>query len=156
MMQGSSDDKGLAERLRLILNERGWTQAEMAKNCDISKRALESYLSGTSPGADGIRKIARGANVSADFLLFGEVNLIHEDQIVRVVNAAAYRGFWHFIGTLNACLADNAWRSRTIDHMKEKHGEQASIEAQKVTERVLRYMHEDHVAAAGAPRGDTE
>jgi transcriptional regulator with XRE-family HTH domain len=53
------------------MSERQWTQEKMARECSISKSALEKYLAGSNPSLDAVRSICKTCHVSADWLLFG-------------------------------------------------------------------------------------
>ena len=74
--------------LRMLLEERGLTQKQLAKDLHIAVSTLGGYVQGTSePDFDTLRRIAEYFEVSADYLLdfrTGKANSHMEDDLLRV------------------------------------------------------------------------
>ncbi len=74
--------------LRLLLEERGLTQKQLAKDLHIAVSTFGGYVQGTSePDFDTLRRIAEYFEVSADYLLdfrTGKANSHMEDDLLRV------------------------------------------------------------------------
>ena len=61
--------------LRTIMTARGLTVSDMAEMAGVSKSAMEKYLSGpSSPRAVAIASLSRSLSISADTIMFGEIN----------------------------------------------------------------------------------
>lgn len=61
------------ERLRAIVEEKGWTHAQFATMLNISRPTATQYLNGHHPPPmDTLRKIARITGYSVDYLLDGD------------------------------------------------------------------------------------
>lgn len=79
----------IGDRLRKALEEKGWSIKKLSEICDIPYRTTQDYLHGkTSPGADALKKLCGGLEVSADYLLFGleadeEEDLRSMDEILN-------------------------------------------------------------------------
>jgi len=60
----------LGERLVALRNERGWTRYRAAQNCQMSQTSYDKIEAGqtTNPGADVLRRLATGFEVSLDEL----------------------------------------------------------------------------------------
>lgn len=145
-MDGDSEIlRGLPDRLRRIMAERTWTQETMAAQCGISKRALENYLSGSKPNYDSIASICAGAEVSADWLLFGTDRGIDPDLAEEAVNRAAFTEFYHFIGQIEVMLEEGAGRPRIQTLIERKRAEVASYRAQTVVKRFLNFIRHGRV-----------
>lgn len=64
----------LAERLRHLRTENGWTTMDMAYRSKLPKRTLEKYMLRTEaslPGFDALIAMSKGFGVSLDWLVFG-------------------------------------------------------------------------------------
>lgn len=74
--------------LRLLIEERGLTQKQLAKDLHIAVSTLGGYVQGTSePDFDTLRRLAEYFEVSADYLLnfrTGKANSHKEDDLLRV------------------------------------------------------------------------
>lgn len=58
------------ERLRKLLDDRGVTRTELARELNISRQAVSQYADGTGqPNADKLKTIANFFSVSSDYLL---------------------------------------------------------------------------------------
>ncbi|MCG8400276.1 MAG: helix-turn-helix transcriptional regulator [Firmicutes bacterium] len=76
------------ERLRQIMHERGLTQADVARMCDIHTSLMNEIYHGKRKtlGMNTLIKLSRGLGVSIDNLVFGEqsrddieyINLVRE------------------------------------------------------------------------------
>ncbi len=77
--------------LRLLIEERGLTQKQLAKDLHIAVSTLGGYVQGTSePDFDTFRRIAEYFEVSADYLLdfrTGKAQSHSEDDLLRVFRA---------------------------------------------------------------------
>ena len=59
------------ERLRMIMNEQGLSQKELANKANITEASMSKYLSGErTPRADAIVNLSRALEISTDELLF--------------------------------------------------------------------------------------
>lgn len=74
--------------LRLLIEERGLTQKQLAKDLHIAVSTLGGYVQGTSePDFDTLRRIADYFDVSADYLLdirFDKGKSYREDDLLRI------------------------------------------------------------------------
>lgn len=77
--------------LRLLIEERGLTQKQLAKDLHIAVSTLGGYVQGTSePDFDTLRRIAEYFQVSADYLLdfrTGKTKTHGEDDVLRIYRA---------------------------------------------------------------------
>lgn len=77
--------------LRLLIEERGLTQKQLAKDLHIAVSTLGGYVQGTSePDFDTLRRLAEYFEVSADYLLdfrTGKAKSHREDDLLRVFRA---------------------------------------------------------------------
>ncbi len=70
-----------SDRLRKLREEKGITQFDMAKAINISRTSLSSYELGVrTPDIDVLERIANFFNVSSDYLLGRENEIIHIDS----------------------------------------------------------------------------
>lgn len=78
-MKGQQEDVGaidLSDRLRVVMSIHELTVAELAAAAGVSKSAMEKYLAGpSSPRAATIVALCRAFGLSANWLLFGHVDL---------------------------------------------------------------------------------
>ena len=74
--------------LRLLIEERGLTQKQLAKDLHIAVSTLGGYVQGTSePDFDTLRRLAEYFEVSADYLLdfrTGKGSSHGEDDLLRI------------------------------------------------------------------------
>lgn len=63
--------KHFSERLRHARQQRGLSQAELARLCNLSQSAISNYESGTRRDAREILDLAKALNVSAQWLKSG-------------------------------------------------------------------------------------
>lgn len=74
--------------LRLLIEERGLTQKQLAKDLHIAVSTLGGYVQGTSePDFDTLKRLAQYFEVSADYLLdfrTGKAKSHKEDDLLRV------------------------------------------------------------------------
>lgn len=74
--------------LRLLIEERGLTQKQLAKDLHIAVSTLGGYVQGTSePDFDTLKRLAQYFEVSADYLLdfrTGRAKSHKEDDLLRV------------------------------------------------------------------------
>ncbi len=71
-MEDSAEQTTVAERLRALQSQNGMTIAEMAETCGLPKRSLENYMNvrvPQRPGVDALIAIAKGLDVSIDWLV---------------------------------------------------------------------------------------
>ncbi|MBE6737711.1 MAG: helix-turn-helix transcriptional regulator [Ruminococcaceae bacterium] len=77
--------------LRLLIEERGLTQKQLAKDLQIAVSTLGGYVQGTSePDFDTLRRIAEYFEVSSDYLLdfrTGKTKAHGEDDVLRIYRA---------------------------------------------------------------------
>lgn len=74
---------GIAARIRQVLDERGWSAAELNRRARLaSPTHIATILrrGGARAGGDTLRKIAQGAGVSERWLLTGEGSPDHDDD----------------------------------------------------------------------------
>jgi len=63
-------DAGFGERLRLLLEERDMTQAELSRRLHLGKSTVSQYISGArTPDLSTAHRIAEFFSVSLDYLL---------------------------------------------------------------------------------------
>lgn len=79
--------------LRLLIEEKGITQKQLAKDLHIAVSTLGGYVQGTSePDFDTLRRLAKYFEVSVDYLLdfrAGKAVSHKEDDLLRVFRALA-------------------------------------------------------------------
>ena len=70
LREGEKEMNTFGERLSWLLNERGITQRELALRTGLTESAVSRYVNNQrEPRADGIVKICKALEVSADWLL---------------------------------------------------------------------------------------
>ena len=64
------------EQLRALMRERGLTQADVARMCNIHTSLMNDIYHGKRQtlGMSTLTKLSRGLNVSLDYLVFGEAS----------------------------------------------------------------------------------
>lgn len=68
-MQATKEKPSFGQRIRLLRQERGWTQAELGKKIHIVQKQVSSYERGVNvPSADVLVKIAEAFGVTLDYL----------------------------------------------------------------------------------------
>lgn len=88
----------LSYMLRSIMAVRGLTVAQLAEMAGVSKSAMEKYLAGpSSPRAVTIANLSRSLKLSADMLMFGEI-----DPHVEVAYQLAFKAFANLIEDLKS------------------------------------------------------
>lgn len=86
----------LSFMLRTIMAARGLTVSQLAEMAGVSKSAMEKYLSGpSSPRAVTIANLSRELKLSADLLMFGEI-----DPHVEIAYELAFKAFANLIDDL--------------------------------------------------------
>lgn len=69
------EELDLSFMLRSVMAVRGLTVQNMADMAGVSKSAMEKYLAGpSSPRAVAVASLARGLGISADTLMFGQID----------------------------------------------------------------------------------
>ena len=92
------EELDLSFTLRTIMAARGLTVQNMADMAGVSKSAMEKYLAGpSSPRAVSIASLSKSLGLSADTLLFGEI-----DQHVERAYQIAFREIASLIEDLKA------------------------------------------------------
>lgn len=70
-----------AKRLYNKIAERGWTQSEFARNCDLARDAVSTYVRGRSiPSPQALEKMATVLNVRPEDLLPNYYEAAHSKQ----------------------------------------------------------------------------
>jgi transcriptional regulator with XRE-family HTH domain len=70
-----------AKRLYSKIAERGWTQSEFARNCDLARDAVSTYVRGRSiPSPQALEKMASVLNVRPEDLLPNYYEAAHNKQ----------------------------------------------------------------------------
>lgn len=88
----------LSAMLHTILAARDLTVGELASIAGVSKSAMEKYLAGpSSPRAVAVANLATGLGLSADTILFGEI-----DPHVEEAYQLAFRAFAELVKDLKA------------------------------------------------------
>lgn len=65
----------LKAQLKVYLEERGMTAAELARKSGVSKQVLSAWLAGAKPkNIDQLKKVSEALRVSIDHLAFGNGN----------------------------------------------------------------------------------
>lgn len=101
----------LSFTLRTIMAARGLSVAEMADMAGVSKSAMEKYLKGpSSPRAIAIASLAKGLGMSADTIMFGEL-----DATVELVYKLSFDAFADLIKDLKNA-SDLSARFRELAH----------------------------------------
>lgn len=63
----------LNERIRMLRQERKWTQAELAERINIQQKQISAYETGqNSPSTDILIRLAEAFDVSLDYLAFSK------------------------------------------------------------------------------------
>lgn len=63
------------DKIRVLRQERGWTQEELGRKVKVKKAAISKYENGSiSPSIEMIRELSRIFGVSTDYLLDTEQN----------------------------------------------------------------------------------
>lgn len=77
------------EKLRMLRQEKNWTQAELADKVSVHQKQISSYERGvTSPSTEVLIKLAEVLDVTLDYLAFdakgaqGKLNL-HDRELLR-------------------------------------------------------------------------
>lgn len=80
-------DKGFAERLKAVMNEKNLRQVQIAKMAGVRQATISGWLNGTikSPGLDTIKKLADTLGVSAYWLLYGDNHTTTRDMEKDIV-----------------------------------------------------------------------
>lgn len=81
----------VADRLRLLKEQRGLTVLDMAERSGIPRRTFEKYLLKADPvlpGADALLAISTGLDISLDWLLAGED---YEDRIDALIRVSVHK-----------------------------------------------------------------
>jgi len=74
----------IAERIRLIRQQKGLAQKELADKSGVNLKSLSRYELGASiPPADALKGIADALGVSADALLSDEQVAIHDTELLH-------------------------------------------------------------------------
>lgn len=70
-MSNSNNTKSIfAERLALLMKDRGVTQSVLSDAAGVTRQAISQYVTGeVQPNAEKIYKICKYFNVSADYML---------------------------------------------------------------------------------------
>ena len=88
----------ISHMLRSIMVVRGLTVSELADMAGVSKSAMEKYLAGpSSPRAVAIANLSLSLKLSADMLMFGEL-----DPHVEVAYQLAFKAFAKLIEDLKS------------------------------------------------------
>lgn len=75
--------------LRTVMAARSLTASEMASKAGVSKSAMEEYLAGpSSPRAVAVASLSRSSELSADTLMFGEI-----DKHIEIAYQPAFEAF---------------------------------------------------------------
>jgi transcriptional regulator with XRE-family HTH domain len=72
----------IADRIREIMVDNGWTQKDLAENLGISQPAVSLYLQGRKPPVDIMFELAKLAHTTVDWLLTGE-NKTDSELVVK-------------------------------------------------------------------------
>ena len=74
----------IAERIRLIRQQRKLSQTELAEKSGVNLKSLSRYELGTSvPPADVLKELADALEVSADALLTDDVATVKDTELLR-------------------------------------------------------------------------
>jgi len=78
----------IAERIRLIRQQRKLSQTELADKADVNLKSLSRYELGSSiPPADVLKQIADALGVSADSLLSDEQTNVKDTELLKKFEA---------------------------------------------------------------------
>ena len=80
-------DKGFAERLEAVKNEKNLRQVQIAEMAGVRQATISGWLKGTikSPGLETIKKLADALGVSAYWLLYGDNHTTTRDMEKDIV-----------------------------------------------------------------------
>ena len=74
----------IAERIRLVRKQKGFSQTALAELADVNIKSLSRYEIGTSiPPADIIKKLADALKVSTDTLLSDDKIEIYDKELLK-------------------------------------------------------------------------
>lgn len=78
----------LQDRIRVVMNEKGLNQKQLAEKANITEASISKYLSGErSPRTDVIVKIAKALDTSVNYLL--DDNPVPDEPYIYVSTALA-------------------------------------------------------------------
>ncbi|RBO54521.1 hypothetical protein DSD19_03825 [Rhodovulum sp. BSW8] len=98
----------ISKTLRSIMAVRRLTVSDMARMAGVSKRAMDNYLAGPSkPRATAIASLAKALELSADTILFGELDVNGE--------AAYQAAFNTFVKLMRDLKSDPDLSKRFLD-----------------------------------------
>jgi len=82
-LAGAGDQKKIGERIKMVREELGWTQDELASKAKISKSFLSDVERGERDiSSEYLLRIANALGASTDYLLRGEETPRKREQIV--------------------------------------------------------------------------
>jgi len=73
--------KNVAQRIREIMEKKGFTQKDLSEMLEVSQPAISLYLQGRMPPADVLYKLARLGNTSMEWLLTGVESGAHTGSV---------------------------------------------------------------------------
>jgi len=73
----------IGKRIAALRKQKGWSQAELAKQLNVSDKAISKWENGGTPGIDLFPKLAELFNVSIDYLMLGENKIPFEDGTIE-------------------------------------------------------------------------
>src|SRR3989338_10735419 len=75
----------LKSQLKLYLELRGMTAAEVSRKSGVSKQVLSLWLTGSSPkNIEQVKKVAAVLGTSVDHLCFGEGKDVESEKVVEL------------------------------------------------------------------------
>jgi transcriptional regulator with XRE-family HTH domain len=115
----------LRASVEALLEEKGWTQKDLAEKSDLSRAALNRALQGhTSPNLETIERIARALGVEPFELLRPpqepQLTALQAARAVKLLGAFVerYSGLDHLpaplLASLSACRSESQFRAITV------------------------------------------
>jgi len=104
----------MAARVKAVLDEKGWSQADLVKAAGISRSLASRLINGVrSPSSDTTHKVAKALGVSTDYLISGGDLAKAEDIAPDVIEFL--QKYW---GKLDN--GDKTLLRVTIGHLQQK------------------------------------
>ena len=81
----------LGKKIKLLRNEKNWSQQKLSDKIDIAKSVIWKYEKDEAiPSAEVIKRIAKVFNISADYLLFDQSE---RDNITKISDKILLKQF---------------------------------------------------------------
>jgi transcriptional regulator with XRE-family HTH domain len=111
----------IGEKVKMLMEQKGWSQADLVKQSGVSKSTLSDILCGkTSPGAKHLVSISTALGVSTDYLVSEGAQPVVEHPTPIKIDSVVKPSYKHFpirIETkLHYLAKEAAWQERESLH----------------------------------------